>query len=287
MILQYAPTHITLQIEDNGKRLDWLPFGSDLSPVKERLNKLGGDMHLYTGVDGETVMTVTVPSEAAASVERIEIVVLGDPPAWREQVASLLNEERDFRAVTAEHEDQAAELVEHTQPDIVLLSVDWDGTDRRDWIGRLRKKGKGKDIRVIVIVNEGEERVKAVQALRGAVDGYASQEAGAKELAATIRFVHCGGKMITQGGHEPAGQQRGGAHAPTVRVSSENPFSLTSRQMDIMKGLMQGLRYKAIASWLHLSERTVRNYMPSIYAKLNVSNRDEAMEKARKESLIS
>lgn len=287
MILQYAPTHITLQIEDNGKRLDWLPFGSDLSPVKERLNKLGGDMHLYTGVDGETVMTVTVPSEAAASVERIEIVVLGDPPGWREQVASLLNEERDFRAVTAEHEDEAAEVVEQTQPDILLLSVNRDGTDRRDWIGRLREKGKGKDIRVIVIVNEGEERVKAVQALRGAVDGYASQQAGAKELAATIRFVHCGGKMITEGGHEPAGRQRGGAHAPTVRVSGENPFSLTSREMDIMKGLMQGLRYKAIASRLHLSERTVRNYMPSIYAKLNVSNRDEAVEKARKESLIS
>ncbi|MCM3338155.1 LuxR C-terminal-related transcriptional regulator [Paenibacillus sp. MER TA 81-3] len=287
MTLQYAPTHITLQIEDNGKRLDWLPFGSDLSPVKERLNKLGGDMHLYAGVDGGTMMTVTVPSEAAAPVERIEIVVMGDSPAWREHVVNLLNEERDFRAIAADHEAQAGEVVKHAQPDIILLSVHWDGTDRRDWIGRIREKGKGTDTRVIVIVNEGEERIKAVQALRCAVDGYASQEAGAKELAATIRFVHCGGRMIPEGGHEPVGRHSGGALAPSVRVSGENPFSLTSREMDIMKGLMQGLRYKAIASRLHLSERTVRNYMPSIYAKLNVSNRDEAVEKARKESLIS
>lgn len=77
MTLQYAPTHITLQIEDNGKRPDWLPFGSDLSPVKERLTMLGGDIHLYAGVDGGMMMTVTVPSEAAAPVERIEIVVMG------------------------------------------------------------------------------------------------------------------------------------------------------------------------------------------------------------------
>lgn len=285
--MQYAPTHITLQIEDNGKRPDWLPFGSDMSPLKERLNMLGGDMHVYTGMDGGTMMTVTIPSEAAATVERIEIVVMGDPHVWREHVVHHLNEERDFRAITVEHEAQAGEVVEQAQPDIILLSVNWDGANRRDWIGRIREKAKGTDTRVIVIVNEGEECIEAVQALRGVVEGYASTEASAKELAATIRFVHCGGKMISEEVHEPEGGQTGDAVAPSVRVSDENPFSLTSREMDIMRGIMQGLRYKAIASRLNLSERTVRNYMPSIYAKLNVSNRDEAVEKARKESLIS
>ena len=61
--------------------------------------------------------------------------------------------------------------------------------------------------------------------------------------------------------------------SPTLKL-----YDLTPREMEILKYLSQGMRYKAIAMRLYLSDGTVRNYASTLYAKLGVRNRDEAIE---------
>ncbi|MGG1938250.1 LuxR C-terminal-related transcriptional regulator [Paenibacillus polymyxa] len=59
----------------------------------------------------------------------------------------------------------------------------------------------------------------------------------------------------------------------------KNPYGLTERELEILHCLTEGHRYKAIASKVHLSEGTVRNYISTIYSKMQVQSRDEAIEK--------
>ncbi|MGZ0050112.1 response regulator transcription factor [Brevibacillus gelatini] len=62
--------------------------------------------------------------------------------------------------------------------------------------------------------------------------------------------------------------------------------SLKERELQILKCLTQGLRYKEISQKLSLSEGTVRNYISSIYAKLGVQSRDEATAFAKEHGIV-
>lgn len=68
--------------------------------------------------------------------------------------------------------------------------------------------------------------------------------------------------------------------------TSLNPYDLTERELEVLQELTEGLRNKQIAQKLHLSEGTVRNYISAIYLKLHMGDRDEAVEKSRKEQLV-
>ncbi|KWX84730.1 hypothetical protein AMQ83_29015 [Paenibacillus riograndensis] len=98
-------------------------------------------------------------------------------------------------------------------------------------------------------------------------------------MAATIRLIYGGGTMISQ---EVAQQlfQDQQLEAPL------NPYDLTERELEVLQELTEGLRNKQIAQKLHLSEGTVRNYISAIYLKLQVGDRDEAVEKSKKEQLV-
>ncbi|MGV2788514.1 histidine kinase, partial [Clostridium perfringens] len=63
-------------------------------------------------------------------------------------------------------------------------------------------------------------------------------------------------------------------------------YDLTPREIEVLKYLSQGLRYKAIAMKLYLSDGTVRNYASTLYAKLGVRNRDEAIEVAHQAGIL-
>lgn len=139
-------------------------------------------------------------------------------------------------------------------------------------------KEKWPEIRVIIITTF-EEITYAAEALRLGAEGYLLKALHPKELAATIRLVYGGGTMISQ---EVAQQLFQDQQLDT----SLNPYDLTERELEVLQELTEGLRNKQIAQKLHLSEGTVRNYISAIYLKLQVGDRDEAVEKSRKEQLV-
>ncbi|MNS50585.1 Transcriptional regulatory protein DegU [compost metagenome] len=133
------------------------------------------------------------------------------------------------------------------------------------------------DIRIIMITSL-EDVSLAAEALRIGAEGYMLKSIHPKELAATIRLIYGGGTMISQDVAHQLFQHQIGDKTP-------NPYQLTERETDVLRCLMEGLRNKEIAQKLYLSEGTVRNYISSIYLKLQVNSREEAVEKARVEAL--
>jgi DNA-binding NarL/FixJ family response regulator len=63
-------------------------------------------------------------------------------------------------------------------------------------------------------------------------------------------------------------------------------YDLTEREMQVLECLSNGDKYRDIAQKLYLSEGTVRNYVSSLYSKLEVNNRIQAMKKAQKYGLV-
>lgn len=276
VLLQYDQVQVMLQVQDNGKGDDHLQYGFGLKSMKERLSPLQGKLYIHSQADEGTVVTCTIPNSYHESERKIKILLADDQPLVRESLRLLLGEEKDFEVAVVGDGTQAVAFCEKDRPDIVLMDIhmpEMDGITATKSI-----KECWPDVRIIMITTT-EDVSFASEALRMGAEGYLLKSIHPKELAATIRLIYGGGTMISQDVAQQLFQYQTGDKAP-------NPYELTEREMDVLRCLTEGIRNKEIAQKLHLSEGTIRNYISSIYLKLQVNGRDEAVEKARVECLI-
>ncbi|MEF2966577.1 hybrid sensor histidine kinase/response regulator transcription factor [Paenibacillus sp. M1] len=275
VLLQYEHAQVVLQVQDNGRGDDHLQFGFGLTGMKERLAPLQGKLYIHSQADSGTMVTCTIPNTSNEGVQKIKILLADDQPLIRESLKLLLGEEKDFEVAVVGDGKQAVAQCGEYSPDIVLMDIkmpEMDGIAATKSI-----KEMWPDIRVIMITTI-EDVSLASEALRIGAEGYLLKSIHPKELAATIRLIYGGGTMISRDMAHQLFQYQTGDKAA-------NPYELTERETDVLRCLIEGLRNKEIAQRLHLSEGTVRNYISSIYLKLQVNGREEAVEKARVECL--
>ena len=277
VVLQYDHVQVMLQVQDNGKGAEAIQYGFGLSGMKERLVSLQGQLYIHTQKDEGMMVTCTIPNQISEGSQKIKILLADDQPLIRESLRLLLGEEKDFEVVVAGNGKQALEQCEQGRPDIILMDINMPEMDGIAATKMIKEAWPG--IRVIMITTI-EDVSYAAEALRSGAEGYMLKSIHPKELAATIRLVYGGGTMISQDmAHQLFHKETG--------HTEDNPYELTERELDVLQCLTEGLRNKAIAQKLHLSEGTIRNYISSIYLKLQVQGREEAVEKARNEHLIS
>ena len=277
VILQYDPAQVMLQVQDNGRGRAHIQYGFGLKGMNERLAALQGKLYVDSQVDEGTMVTCTIPNQVNEGSQHINILLADDQPLIRESLRLLLGEEKDFKVRVADNGKQAIYLCEQDKPDIILMDINMPEMGGMEATERVKETSP--DIRVIMITTL-EDISYAAEALRLGAEGYLLKSIHPKELAATIRLIYSGGTMISQ---DVAQQLFRHKH---VQAAS-NPYDLTERELEVLQGLTAGLRNKAIAEKLHLSEGTVRNYISSIYLKLQVADRDEAIEKINKDRSLS
>lgn len=277
VLLQYDHAQVMLQVQDNGNGTDNLQYGFGLTGMKERLAALQGKLYIHSQADSGTVVTCTIQNSSQEGGQKIKILLADDQPLVRESLRLLLGEEQDFVVGVVGDGQQAIEACKKELPDIVLMDINMpelDGIAATKMI-----KETWPDVRIIMITTI-EDVSLAAEALRIGAEGYMLKSIHPKELAATIRLIYGGGTMISQDVAHQLFQHQIGEKAP-------NSYELTEREFDVLRCLMEGLRNKEIAQKLYLSEGTIRNYISSIYLKLQVSSREEAVEKAKAECLVS
>ncbi|MNH83504.1 Transcriptional regulatory protein DegU [compost metagenome] len=275
VLLQYDHTQVMLQVQDNGKGADNLQYGFGLTGMKERLALLQGKLYIHSQADAGTMVTCMIPNSSHEGGQTINILLADDQPLVRESLRLLLGEEQDFEVRVAGDGKQAIEACKKELPNIVLMDISMPEMDGITATKRIKEMWP--DIRIIMITSI-EDVSLAAEALRIGAEGYMLKSIHPKELAATIRLIYGGGTMISQDVAHQLFQHQIGDKTP-------NPYQLTERETDVLRCLMEGLRNKEIAQKLYLSEGTVRNYISSIYLKLQVNSREEAVEKARVEAL--
>jgi len=171
--------------------------------------------------------------------------------------------------------EEALEAVARLRPDVVLMDLRMPGIGGLAATGRITERHP--DTRVVVLtMNEDPDSVFA--ALRAGARGYLLKESGADDVHRVVEGVMRGEAVFGPKVAEHVVRFfAGGTSAP---ATSAFPH-LTTREREVLDLMARGLDNASIARQLFLSEKTVRNRVSDILAKLQAGTRAEAVARAR------
>jgi DNA-binding NarL/FixJ family response regulator len=215
--------------------------------------------------------------------ERIRVLVADDHPVFRRGMRAILGAEPDTELVgEATDGEEAISLALELQPDVILMDLNMPKVTGIEATQRILEANPNVAILMLTMF---EDDKSVFAAMRAGAHGYVLKGADGAE---TLRAIHAAasGEAI----FSPTITQRLTEYFATPRrdhmTSSDQIFSnLTEREHEILSLMAEGYTNNAIASRLYLSPKTVRNYVSSIFTKLQVSDRSQAIVHARKTGL--
>ncbi len=217
------------------------------------------------------------------STERIRVLVADDHPVFRRGMRAILGAEPGTELVgEATDGEEAISLASKLQPDVILMDLNMPKLTGIEATHQILEASPNTAILMLTMF---EDDKSIFAAMRAGAHGYVLKGADGAE---TLRAIHAvaNGEAI----FSPTITQRltGYFAAPggEPKTSSVQAFqSLTDREHEILSLIAEGYTNNAIASRLYLSPKTVRNYVSSIFTKLEVSDRSQAIVQARKAGL--
>ncbi len=201
----------------------------------------------------------------------IRILIADDHPLFRAGLRALLDSVADTEVVgEAETGDEAVEVALSVLPDVVVMDINMPDLNGIDATRRILDETDGVNV-LVMTMHDDDDAVFA--AIRAGARGYQLKGAAQDETLRAIRSVANGEAIF---GPEIAERlQRFLSTPPAPDPSAAFP-QLTDRELEILKLLAQRQTNAEIAAMLFLSQKTVRNYVSAIFAKLRVADRAEA-----------
>lgn len=214
---------------------------------------------------------------------KIRVVIAGEHRLLREGLHLLLCCEKGIEIVgEAATGPQTIDVISKLKPDVVLLDTAIPGMDGIKAIQPTIQNSQ--DTKLLMIGGYVDE-ASLFMALKAGVKGYLSKDAGLGELVKAIRTAHRGElwierKLIARffGGEATADA---GEEDIDDRIKPE----LTPREREVLVRLTTGCSNKELAECLFISEKTVKSHLNSIFRKLNVTRRLQAILFAIEEGL--
>lgn len=197
--------------------------------------------------------------------QSIRVLLAEDQTMLRGALAALLELEHDIEVVAQAADGREAQRLEREHhPDIVVTDIEMPHMTGLEFASHL--KDSGSQARVIILTTFARPGYLR-RALDAGAHGYLLKDRPASELAEAIRRVHSGLRAV-----DPA-------LAAEAWAADADPLS--DRERQILQRAGDGRSSADIATELHLSEGTVRNYLSEAIAKLGAANRTDAARIAR------
>jgi DNA-binding NarL/FixJ family response regulator len=207
----------------------------------------------------------------AARGERIRVLIADDHSLVRHGLAAIINMEEDTAVVgEAGDGEEAVALWRELRPDVVLMDLRMPKVEGVEAIKRIRAEDPHAGIIVLTTFDHDED---IYAGLRAGAKAYLLKDVEPDELFRCIRAVHSGEAYL----------QSKVAVRLAQRVHDE---SLTGREEQILKLLAEGKSNRAIGQALFITESTVKSHLKSLFVKLDVTSRAEAVALAARRGLV-
>ena len=209
------------------------------------------------------------------SDEAIRVLLADDHPVYRDGLAALLSSVDGLEVVgTAANGEDAVALAGELQPDVVVMDVQMPGLDGIEATRRLTAASPHIGV---VMLTMAEEDATLFSAMQAGARGYLLKGANQAEITRAVVAVARGEAIFG-----PAIARRIAEFFAAGPSGPETAFpQLTARELEVLDLVARGLENRRIARELHLSDKTVRNHVSNIFAKLHVADRAEAIVRAR------
>lgn len=203
--------------------------------------------------------------------EKIRVLIADDHITVLEGLAAIIGRQPDMVVVAeGSHGRQAVELWQTHRPDVALLDLRMPVLDGLSAIEEIRKLDGSARLIVLTTFDTDSDLLSAVKA---GVKGYLLKDARRDELLDCIRRVSRGETCLP-------------ASLVQKLAASLSREALTSREVEVLEYLACGKSNKEISSLLGISETTVKSHLRSIFRKLDVLSRTEAIGTASRLGLI-
>jgi len=213
------------------------------------------------------------------SIDAIRVIIVEDDRATREGLAMLIDGTAGYRSVGRFRSvEEALGSAGLDNPDVLLLDIHLPGMPGSEGISPLKIKYPSVQI-LMLTVNADEDNV--FESICNGACGYLLKNTPPAKLLEAIGETHRGGAPMSP---EIARKvvtlfQKTG---PPEKLDEQ----LTPQEMRLLKLLVEGQTYKGAADLLNISIHTARNYIRSIYDKLHVHSKSEAVTKALRSRII-
>lgn len=204
---------------------------------------------------------------------RIGVLLVDDHPVFLRGLRTVLEDTPDLALVGAvETAAEALRVVAEADPDVVLLDLQLPDLDGVEVARRISSGASG--TRVLVLTMFDDDAALGA-ALAAGAHGFLLKGARDTEIVAALRTVASGGVVF---GAQVAARVAARLTTPTT---SRDVAGLTSREAEVLTLIASGASNGQIARRLVLSDKTVRNHISNVYAKLGVATRAEALARAQ------
>lgn len=282
LVIHFSETRVKMVISDNGTGFQRLDRGLGLTTMAERVQSLHGELDITSKEGRGATVVVSIPIKTVSQNDNIRVLIVDDKEFIRSALRILLSVDHNITVVgTAQNGLEALEMCVEHHPDVVLMDIHMPELDGVETTKKMKEKWP--EIKVIMLTTFGEIQF-AVEAINAGAEGYLLKSNHPNNIAKAVQLVYNGGTLISEEMAKRmvlAIQHMEERKLTSASVWTTRAQTLKERELQILRCLTQGMRYKEISARLNLSEGTVRNYISNIYSKLEVQGREEAAKKAK------
>ncbi len=221
-------------------------------------------------------------AKAKTASKKITVVIADDQTLFREGIKDLLENEKNIQVI-AEAADgrEALRLVKKLRPNVILLDIK---LPHMDGIEATRQIHKECPTTNVLILSGYEDEAHVMEAIQAGANGYLSKMLPAAELVNALKTFANQGVMIPQ---PVMSKLIDGLRNMGTANAEASLVALTKTEIKVLALLGRGQSNKEIATSLSCSVKTIKNHLNSMFQKLGVSNRTEAVVKGIDLGLIS
>ena len=216
-------------------------------------------------------------------MDRIRVLIADDHTLVRDGTRRILETEKDLEVVAeASNGEEAVALISSLRPDVAIIDIAMPVLDGIEATRQIKALYPATAI-LILTAHDNDQFIYNL--LEAGAAGYLLKSVRSQELVDAVLALHAGESVL----HPVIARKVLNYFAsPSGRDKKQGrSVTLTQRELDILKLVTKGLSNKEIADELSLSARTVQRHLESIFNKLQVGSRTEAVVRALKEGWVT